>query len=258
MDGMQNTMEAPGIDAAAEEQNEKSKEGGLKLNVSKPERWISAALGAGLLYYGVRKRTLFGTLLALAGGNLLLRGTLGRSLIYRGLGINTAVDAGNTLKKTLLQGNFKVEKSIVIDRAPEEVYRFWRNIENLPRIMKHLKSVRSIDDRRSHWVAKAPAGIEIEWDAEITDELDNRRISWRSLEGSEIKNNGVVLFEPLSDGRATELRVYLEYNLPAGKLAKTFSKVIGKNPDKIVDEDLNRFKSLMETGEAAYGQMARG
>ena len=124
--------------------------------------------------------------------------------------------------------------------------------------MKHLKSVRSIDDRRSHWVAKAPAGIEIEWDAEITDERDNRRISWRSLEGSEIRNNGVVMFEPLSDGRATELRVYLEYDLPAGKLAKTFSKVIGKDPDKIVDEDLNRFKSLMETGEAAYGQMARG
>jgi uncharacterized membrane protein len=199
-----------------------------------------------------------GTLLALAGGNLVLRGALGRSLIYQGLGINTAEKSVSSAKKAIKQGNFTVEKSILIDRSPEEVYRFWRNFENLPRIMKHLKSVRSIDDRRSHWVAKAPAGVEIEWDAEITDERENRKISWRSLESSEIKNNGVVMFEPLSDGRATELRVYLEYDLPAGKLAKTFSKAFGKDPDKIVDEDLNRFKSLMETGEAAYGQMARG
>lgn len=258
MDGMRNSMEAPGIDAAAESLNEGKKEGGFKVNVAKPERWISAIIGGGLIYYGIRKRTQMGTLLALAGGNLVLRGVLGRSLIYKGLGINTAEKSISSAKKAIKQGNFTVEKSILIDRSPEEVYRFWRNFENLPRIMKHLKSVRSIDDRRSHWVAKAPAGVEIEWDAEITDERENRKISWRSLESSEIKNNGVVMFEPLSDNRATELRVYLEYDLPAGKIAKTFSKAFGKDPDKIVDEDLNRFKSLMETGEAAYGQMARG
>jgi uncharacterized membrane protein len=120
--------------------------------------------------------------------------------------------------------------------------------------MKHLKSVRSIDDRRSHWVAKAPAGIEIEWDAEITEDRENRKIAWRSLETSEIKNNGVVIFEPISDGRATDIRVYLEYELPAGKAGKAFAKLFGKDPDKMVDEDLRRFKALMETGEAAYSQ----
>ncbi|MDB5105587.1 MAG: cyclase/dehydrase [Fibrobacteres bacterium] len=249
MDGSQIPMNEAGVDAAAES--------GSKVNVAKAERWLSGAVGVGLIYFGIRKRSTPGTLLALAGGNLLLRGILGRSILYKLLGINTA-DKMKAAKQATHTGNFKVEKSIAVDRSPEEVYRFWRNFENLPRIMKHLKSVRSIDDRRSHWVAKAPAGMQIEWDAEITDERENGKIAWRSLESSEIKNNGVVIFEPISDGRATELRVYLEYDLPAGKIAKAFAKAFGKDPDKIVDEDLRRFKGLMETGEAAYGQMARG
>jgi uncharacterized membrane protein len=141
-----------------------------------------------------------------------------------------------------------------VNRSPEEAYRFWRNFENLPRVMKHLKSVRSIDDRRSHWVAKAPAGIGIEWDAEITEDRENRKISWRSLESSDIKNNGAVMFEPISDGRGTDLRIYLEYDVPAGKAGKAFVKFFGKDPDRMIDEDLRRFKSMMETGETVYAQ----
>lgn len=263
MDRDTNSIEVAGADAAAQvAASEDSGEGlvelaGLKINVARPERWVSAIAGGGLLYYGFRKRSWPGTLLAVVGAKLVLRGIFGTSLIYRFLGINTA-ETYAAAKRAAASGEFRAEKSIAIDRSPEDVYRFWRNFENLPRVMKHLKSVRSIDEKRSHWVARAAAGVGVEWDAEITEDRENRRIAWRSLEGSEIKNEGMVLFEPLTGDRTTELRVRLQYSLPAGRTGKAFARIFGKDPDKILDEDLRGFKSLMETGETAFGQSARG
>jgi uncharacterized membrane protein len=244
-----------GVDAATE----KSGEGPMfRMNVSVPERWISAVIGGALIAYGIRKRSWAGGLLALAGGNLLLRGALGRSLVYRAFGIDTSKAFPKMAEKAGTGERFTVEKSITISSSAPEAYRFWRNFENLPRVMRHLKSVRAIDERRSHWVASAPAGLDIEWDAEITDERQDRKIAWRSLENSEIENKGVVLFEPVQDGNATELRVYLEYAPPAGKAGKAFAKLFGKDPAKMVDEDLRRFKSLIESGEAVLDRNARG
>src|SRR5690606_24596970 len=180
MDRTEMPMNIDGAHAAAQETYEIEGKKGFAINVGKPERWVSAALGAGLLFYGIRRRSRAGTLLALAGGKLLLRGSLGRCLIYKAFGINTASGA-DSVKEALGKGQFKVEKSIAIDRPVEDVYRFWRNFENLPRVMRHLKEVRTIDERRSHWVAKAPAGIEIEWDAEITEDQENQNIAWRSV-----------------------------------------------------------------------------
>jgi uncharacterized membrane protein len=251
MDRTEIPMDLAGAHAAAQETYETHAAGGFGVNVGTLERWISAVIGGGLLYYGIRRRSLAGTLMALAGGNLLFRGSLGRSLIYRAFGINTAAGA-EAAKQALSKGKFKVEKSITIDRPVQDVYGFWRNFENLPRVMRHLKEVRTIDERRSHWVAKAPAGIEIEWDAEMTEDQENQKIAWRSLESFEIKNSGVVLFERTSGGQATDVRVYMEYELPAGKIAKAFAKVFGKDPDKMIDEDLRRFKKTMETREAAH------
>lgn len=229
---------------------------GLKINMARPERWVSALAGAGLLYYGVRRRSWAGTLLAAAGAKLVLRGLSGTSLIYRFLGINTA-ESFAAAGRAAASGGFEAEKSIALDRSPEEVYRFWRNFENLPRVMKHLRSVRSIDEKRSHWVVKAPAGAEFEWDAEITEDRENRKIAWRSLEGSEIRNEGVVIFEPLTGDRTTELRVRIRYGLPAGRTGKAFARLFGKDPDRILDEDLRAFKSMMETGETVFGRPDR-
>jgi uncharacterized membrane protein len=218
-------------------------------NIGNAERWISAAAGGALIAYGLRRRSRSGTALALSGGALLLRGALGKSLIYRVLGINTAQDKAKELVGSLPKEQFRIENVIVIDRPAEEVYRFWRNFENLPRVMDHLQSVRSIDGRRSHWVAKAPAGMHMEWDAEITDENENRFIAWRSLEGSEIRNEGAVLFEPIADGAGCELRVSLEYQQPGGKAGKAFAKLFGKDPQGMIEKDLARLKVLMESGE---------
>jgi len=248
-------MEVAGADAATQGQHRGYGESeGSAVNVGRIERIVSAAAGGALIAYGIRRRSWLGSLLALGGGTLLLRGALGKSLLYKSLGINTARKA---MEENIPKEPFRIESAIRIARAPEEIFRFWRNFENLPRVMDHLRSVRNIDGRRSHWVAKAPAGMEFEWDAEITDERDNRIIAWRSLEGSEIRNEGTVLFEPAADGQATEVRVSLEYQQPGGKAGKAFAKLFGKDPERMIQKDLTRFKKLMETGEPVpQGQAA--
>jgi uncharacterized membrane protein len=139
--------------------------------------------------------------------------------------------------------------TITIHRSPEEVYQFWRDFQNLPRFMYHLESVQVIDDRRSHWVAKAPAGTTVEWDAEITDDRPNQLISWRSVEGSDVENYGSVRFEQAPGGRGTEVRVEIEYNPPGGALGAGIAKIMGRAPEQQIKDDLYRFKQVMETGE---------
>ena len=143
----------------------------------------------------------------------------------------------------------RVVKSCTIQRRPEELYRFWRNLENLPRFAKHLISVRTINEKESHWVAKSPAGTTSEWDAEITSEHENHFIAWHSLKGSQIDHAGTVRFEPAPGGQGTEVRVMLDYIPPLGKLGALVAKLYGEEPDIQVEEDLSRFKALMETGE---------
>jgi uncharacterized membrane protein len=143
----------------------------------------------------------------------------------------------------------KVEKSIVIHRSPAELYRFWRNFNNLPRIMDHLESVTVYDSRRSHWVAKAPIGSTVKWDAEIIKDKPNELISWRSLEKSDVDHTGSVQFIVNPEGPGTEVRVMLQYNPPGGKLGAVVAKLFGEEPSQQIEEDLQRFKEVMETGE---------
>ncbi|MGH9834964.1 MAG: SRPBCC family protein [Blastocatellia bacterium] len=139
----------------------------------------------------------------------------------------------------------RVEKSVIISRKPEELYHFWRNFENLPQIMNHLAEVRVISPARSHWVAKAPAGITVEWDAEITNDAQNELIAWRSLEGSEVPNAGSVRFLYFAEGE-TEVRVALEYNPPGGRLGAWIAGLLGEDPEHQITDDLARFKLMME------------
>ncbi len=144
---------------------------------------------------------------------------------------------------------FTVRKSIQINRSAEEIYRFWRNFESLPRFMSSLESVRSTSDRHSHWIAVDPAGKRIEWDAEIVLEQDNRLIEWRTLEGSDVQHSGSVRFEAASGGRGTFIKLQIEYSPPGGSLGATIAKLLGRSPEQQAQEDLHRLKALMETGE---------
>ncbi|HEX6292160.1 MAG TPA: SRPBCC family protein [Herpetosiphonaceae bacterium] len=147
-----------------------------------------------------------------------------------------------------------VKQQVTIDKSPEELYRFWRNFENLPRFMRHLEAVQTQSNTRSHWVAKAPLGTSVEWDAEIVDERPNEMIVWRSLPDADVVNAGAVTFQRGPTGRGTEVRVLIEYAPPAGVVGATIAKLFGEEPNQQVKEDLWRFKQLMEAGEIATNE----
>jgi len=143
----------------------------------------------------------------------------------------------------------RVSKSVTIKRPPEAVYAFWRQLENLPRFMYHLKGVRSTESGRSHWVARAPAGQQVEWDAEIVDDRPGEMIAWRALPGSDIRHEGSVRFTPAPSDRGTEVEVTLEYDAPGGKAGALIASMFGEEPTQQIRDDLRRFKQVMETGE---------
>jgi uncharacterized membrane protein len=147
-------------------------------------------------------------------------------------------------------GAIRVAQSVWINRSPEELYRFWRDFQNLPRFMKHIESARQTEGGRSHWVAKAPAGTTVEWDAEITEDRPNELIAWRSLEGSDVDSVGSVRFERAPGGRGSIVKVEMRYRPPAGVVGATVAKFLGKDPGRQIKDDLRRFKQIMEAGEA--------
>ena len=221
-------------------------------NVGERERWASLIGGGSLVAFGVAQRDLKGFALAAVGGGLMLRGATGHCNVYEALGVNTA-DRGKapgTGKHASVpyELGIRVDNSVEINKPAAELFRFWRNFENLPTFMRHLKSVKMLDDRRSHWIAEGPAGTSVEWDAEVINEVENELIGWRSLEGSEVDNAGSVRFSPTSDGRATRVSVSLQYNPPAGSLGAAVAKLLGTDPKKQVKTDMRRFKELMEIG----------
>jgi len=154
------------------------------------------------------------------------------------------------------KGTTQVKNSLIINRPPEELYQFWRNFENLPEIMHHLESVTVKGEGRSHWVAKAPAGTSVEWDAEMTEDRPNELIAWRSLEGSDVDNSGSVRFEPAPGGRGTIVKVEINYTPPGGALGSLVAKLFGEEPGQQAQESLRTFKQLMETGEVTVSDGA--
>jgi uncharacterized membrane protein len=146
-------------------------------------------------------------------------------------------------------GTAQVKKSIIINRPPEELYAFWRELRNLPRFINQLESVEETGGNRSHWVAKAPAGTTVEWEAEITEEQDGKLIAWRSIEGADVDNYGSVSFELAPGGRGTIVRVEMEYTPPGGALGAAVAKLFGDEPGQQAQEALRCLKQVMETGE---------
>jgi len=210
-------------------------------NLSDAERWGFLITGGALVLTGLSQRSLRGALLAIAGGSLAYHGATAEKSLQ-----DKAIEA------TGLDKSIRVEKTVTIqNKSPEELYRFWHNFENLPTFMKHLKSVTVIDDRRSHWIAKAPLGNSAEWDAEIITDQENQLISWASVEGADVDNSGFVRFKPAPQGRGTEVKVVIEYSPPGGGLTAALAKVFGEEPEQQIGDDLGRFKMLMEAGEIA-------
>ena len=216
-------------------------------NISDTKKWISLAAGAGLTLYGVTRARRNGWMLAALGGMLFERGATGHCRVYEALNVNTAGTGDDTRRALGGSAGVTVDESIVINRPVEELYRFWRNLENLPRFMRHLESVERITDTLSRWRAKAPAATTVEWTAEIINEVPNKVIGWRSIEGSDVVSAGSVNFDEA--GSSTRVRVKLQYSPPGGKLGAAVARLFGRDAATEIREDLQRFKQLIETGE---------
>jgi uncharacterized membrane protein len=146
-------------------------------------------------------------------------------------------------------GAIRHKHSIAINRPPEELYNFWKDVQNLPRFMYHLESVQPIDDRHSHWVTKGPAGTRVEWDAETTEDRPNELLAWQTVGGTKVQHSGVVRFEARPGGRGTIVRVELEYKPLGGIAGAAFARLFGEAPEQQIYDDLRRLKQVIEIGE---------
>ena len=155
------------------------------------------------------------------------------------------------------RGIIRTRRSVTVNRPVADVYAFWRNFENFPQFMRHLVTVTDIGDGRSHWVAKAPAGREVQWEARITEERENELLAWQSTEGAEVPNSGTVTFRPAPGGRGTEVHVQLEYDPPFGKLGSKMAMMFREEPGQQVQDDLRHFKQVMEIGEIVFSDATK-
>jgi uncharacterized membrane protein len=161
----------------------------------------------------------------------------------------TALSRTNSSAAPRRRNGYRVEQVTTINRTIDEVYRYWRDFQNMPRFMRHLESVQLLGERRSRWRASGPAGTTVEWEADMLQDRPNEWIAWRSLPGSQVENSGSVRFQPAPGARGTEVRVQLEYRPPAGAVGRGIAWLFGEEPEQQIKEDLHRFKQLMETGE---------
>ncbi|MEX0609849.1 MAG: SRPBCC family protein [Balneolaceae bacterium] len=211
---------------------------GLSKNIGTKERVVSIIAGSSLLLdmLADRDRSFLKTL---TGGYLLYRGVSGHCVINQALGITDASSK-----------DIHINTSIIVDKPRSEVYDFWRNLENLPKIMKHIEKVEAIDEETSNWEANMPGGVgKISWKSKITEDVPNEHISWRSLPDSTIENVGDVRFKDV--GKETKIKVDISYRAPLGTLGKRVAKVLNPALEGMVKDDIRNFRKVIETREAA-------
>jgi uncharacterized membrane protein len=198
-------------------------------------RVVALAGGASLIWLARRRWITFRWALGLSGVTLVAR-SISNMPLRRLVGVGAG------------RGAVDIAKDLHVSAPVDEVFEFWRMLENFPRFMTHVKEVRPLGHGRYHWKVEGPLGIRLGWDAELTEQTPHQRIAWRSADGAPVKSAGAVEFEP-SDG-GTHVRVRMQYNPPAGAIGHAFAKLLGRDPKRQMDDDLLRFKSLIEQGKA--------
>lgn len=226
-----------------------------EVNVGKVERFASMFGGGFLAGAGIKRGGVGGAVMSLAGAILLHRGATGHCHVYGVLGMDTssgdaapARQPGATRVDTAA-GGVRVEASITVNRMAEELYAYWRDFSHAPSFMDRIISVRVLDDRQSFWTAEGPRGRTWEWTSEVMDDVPGRRIAWRTLPGADLPNSGSVEFTAGRLGETT-VRHTLQFDPPGGVVGQAIASAFHQMPEKMIQDDLRRFKTLMEAGMA--------
>lgn len=235
------------------------------MNVGGPERLVSVISGAALAVYGARRRDRRGLALAILGAELIRRGTTGRCVVYRALGVSTARDNGRIPPRAPgevvsdaatvdARRAIKIERRIRIARPRAELFAILRDFDHLGGIIPDLKSVVPLGDGRSHWVARVPRERDVEWNAEVINEIPGELIAWKTVGKPDVAHAGSVHFKDVSNGRGTEVRIVLDYEPPGGRFGAaigTLTRRFGQAADSKIRENLRRFKRTMESEASA-------
>lgn len=216
--------------------------GSSMINVGSTERFLSTLGGAALTVLALRDwKSPSGISMLLTGGFLLVRGISGYCAVNNALGRNSVRKPGAPVE---------VKTTVSLNKPRAEVYAFWRKLENLPKFMRHLESVEELDQTRSRWTAKGPAGVgSVTWEAEILEDHQHEFISWSSLPGSTVDNAGQVRFIETPTG--TDIHVQVTYRLPAGDVGGVAAKLFGPMAEKMMRDDIRDLKRVLESGETA-------
>lgn len=220
-------------------------------NVSNFERGLSIAIGAWMLYRGLKKlpkSPISNLIKASSGAGILIRGITGFCPVYDYFDID-----GNKTTSVNIRNTF------IVNKPRSEVYAFWRKLENLPLFMRHLESVKELDNKRSQWQAKIPNNmLAIKWEAEIVKEEKDGLLSWQSLPGATIENAGKVEFRDALGDQGTELRIMITYRPPAGNIGSQVARLFNPLFEKMVKEDVTNFKQFIELkGSLTVNEPAR-
>ena len=224
-------------------------------NLGDTERLASGALGSAVVLWGAKRGGLAGGLALLAGAALVGRGATGYCPVAARFGPNPG--ERHVAKKLGWSTAAAVTRAVTVAKPPAEVYRFFRDFSNLPTFMRHVERIDVLDDRRSHWVVRAPFGRTVEWDAVVTDDRPDELIAWKSAEGADVRNTGAVEFLRAPGDRGTEVRATIAYEPPAGQAGRILAKLWGEEPGKQAHDDLRRLKQFLETGEVPTPALRR-
>ena len=212
---------------------------------SEVQTFAAGAAATAIIAYGLSRRTIGGFALALTGIPLAYRCMTGEW--PPSAPVDQWLEIGAKTTKRALGGGrgIQVNESVRLEKPLDEVYRFWRQLDNLPRFMDHLVRVTDQGAGRSHWVAQGPAGVKVEWDAEIINDVPGQVIGWQSLPGGDITTAGSVNFDELPNGMGTQLTVRLHYEPPAGRLGDLVAQQFCQSPSQTIRADLLKLKQLI-------------
>jgi uncharacterized membrane protein len=225
---------------------------GPDVNVGVFERGASVTMGTALLALALSQRRKPGAFaFGLVGAYLAWRGATGHCSLYDALDTGTAEDAEDERLDAGGHDDVSIEAAVTIARPPDEVYAFFRRLENAPRFMAFIESVQATGATRSRWVARTPSGQILDWEAEILEDRPGELIAWRSDPGALVHHAGAVRFRPAPGGRGTEVRLDVEYDPPGSAIGRSIAMLLGSATEYMVEEDLRRLKQLLEAGETA-------